>query len=61
METKILNYILDDTTMLEQEPLSAIVELGELMAVKHDGFWHCMDTKRDFDYLNKMWQQGAPW
>ena len=54
METKILDYILDDTIMLEQEPLSAIVELGELMAYKHNGFWHCMDTKRDFDYLNKI-------
>ena len=61
METKILDYILDDTIMLEQEPLSAIVELGELMAYKHNGFWHCMDTKRDFDYLNKIWRQGAPW
>jgi glucose-1-phosphate cytidylyltransferase len=61
METKILDYIQDDTIMLEQEPLSAIVALGELMAFKHTGFWHCMDTKRDFDYLNKSWLQGAPW
>jgi glucose-1-phosphate cytidylyltransferase len=31
------------------------------MAYKHDGFWHCMDTKRDHDLLETLWREGAPW
>ena len=61
-QPEFLNYMVDDQTVLEQEPLAQIAKLGELMAYKHDGFWQCMDTKRDHDYLEKLWSSGsAPW
>ena len=48
--------------MLEREPLTRACEIGQLMAYRHDGFWHCMDSKRDRDLLESMWSQGtAPW
>ena len=50
-----------DTTMLEREPLEKATKAGELMAYKHNGFWHCMDTKRDHELLESLWDQGAPW
>ena len=50
-----------DTTMLEREPLEKATKAGELMAYKHDGFWQCMDTKRDHELLESLWEQGAPW
>ena len=48
--------------MMEREPLEKVARLGELMAYKHDGFWQCMDTKRDHELLEKLWEDGsAPW
>ena len=42
--------------------LEAVAKLGELMAFHHDGFWQCMDTKRDRDLLESLWETGnAPW
>ena len=37
------------------------VSKGELFAHKHNGFWQCMDTKRDHDYLEEVYLKGAPW
>ena len=50
-----------DSTMLEREPLEQATNAGELMAYRHDGFWHCMDTKRDHELLESLWEEGAPW
>ncbi len=50
-----------DSTMLEREPLEQATNAGELMAYRHDGFWHCMDTKRDYELLESLWEKGAPW
>jgi glucose-1-phosphate cytidylyltransferase len=50
-----------DSTMLEREPLEKATQAGELMAYRHDGFWHCMDTKRDHELLESLWEKGAPW
>lgn len=62
MNPEIFDYIQDDTIMFEKEPLEALAKLGELKAFKHAGFWQCMDTKRDHEQLNKMWESGkAPW
>lgn len=47
-----------DTTVLEREPLEQVARMGELMAYRHDGFWQCMDTKRDKDLLEEMWIKG---
>ena len=55
-----LHYIDNDNQMLEREPLKRVVNDGELMAYKHEGFWHCMDTRRDHDLLESLWESGAP-
>jgi glucose-1-phosphate cytidylyltransferase len=60
IEPEFLDLIMDDATVLEREPLEKAAQLGELMAYTHDGFWQCMDTKRDRDSLEKMWQSGNP-
>ena len=57
MNSKFINLINNENTILENEPLEKAAELGELMAFKHNGFWQCMDTKRDRDYLNKVWSE----
>lgn len=59
LEPKFFDLIEGDETLLEREPLEKAAELGELMAYKHEGFWHCMDTKRDHELLESMWQNGA--
>ena len=61
IEPEFFDYIASDETMLEREPLEALTKAGELMAYKHDGFWHCMDTKRDHELLESLWSEGAPW
>ncbi|MEG1300034.1 MAG: glucose-1-phosphate cytidylyltransferase [Erysipelotrichaceae bacterium] len=62
LEPKIFDYIKDESTVFEKEPLEKLVILNELTTFKHEGFWQCMDTKRDMDKLNEMWESGeAPW
>ncbi|MEG1151180.1 MAG: glucose-1-phosphate cytidylyltransferase [Malacoplasma sp.] len=62
LEPKIFDYIKDESTVFEKEPLEKLVKLNELTTFKHEGFWQCMDTKRDMDKLNEMWESGeAPW
>lgn len=58
----IFNYLRDDNSILEQQPLQKLTFEGELMAFKHEGFWQCMDTLRDKNYLDELCQQGnTPW
>ncbi len=58
----LLDYISDDETILEREPLENLSKKKELVAYKHSGFWQCMDTKRDKDFLEELWQsKNAPW
>jgi len=54
MDPKFLNYIKDDGTFLEREPLEKATSLNQLMAFKHRGFWQCMDSKKDKDKLEKI-------
>jgi glucose-1-phosphate cytidylyltransferase len=62
VEPDFFDYIDNDNTVLEKEPLERVAEEGQLMAFKHNGFWQCMDTKRDKDLLESMWVSGnAPW
>jgi glucose-1-phosphate cytidylyltransferase len=57
-----LDYIGGDMTSWEVEPLTKIAEKGELMAFEHDGFWQPMDTLREKNLLEELWQSGkAPW
>ena len=55
---EILNFIKNDQTMLEREPLEKLTKAGQLMAFEHKGFWKCMDTMRDKILLNKLWNEG---
>jgi glucose-1-phosphate cytidylyltransferase len=61
IEPEFLDLIEDDLTLLEREPLELAAKAGQLMAFKHDGFWQCMDTKRDHELLETLWVNGAPW
>ena len=62
IEPRFFDLIKGDSTILEREPLETVASMGELMAYQHDGYWHCMDTKRDRDHLEELWQSGeAPW
>ncbi len=62
IEPEFFDLIQDDKTILERGPLERVAQSGELMAFQHQGFWHCMDTKRDLDNLEEFWNSGkAPW
>lgn len=61
-EPSVFDYIKGDKTVFEKEPLENLAKEGELDAYRHKGFWQCMDTKRDHDILEEMWEEGkAPW
>jgi glucose-1-phosphate cytidylyltransferase len=62
IEPKFFDLIEGDDTILEKEPLEKVAQMGELMSYQHDGFWQCMDTKRDRDLLESLWEtDNAPW
>jgi glucose-1-phosphate cytidylyltransferase len=62
-EPKLFDYLsAEDSCFLEREPLQNLARDGELVAYRHHGFWQCMDTLRDNQKLNQMWQRdNAPW
>lgn len=62
LQPQIFDYLINDSTVFEQEPLSRLSQEGELMAYRHDGFWQCMDTQRDKERLEHLWASGnAAW
>ena len=62
LSPKVLDYIENDSTVWEQEPLRNLSDDGELMAFQHPGFWEPMDTLRDKQNLESLWADGsAPW
>ncbi|MBE5883520.1 MAG: glucose-1-phosphate cytidylyltransferase [Lachnospiraceae bacterium] len=62
LEPQVLDYIEGDHIMFEREPLEQLAKMGELMCYKHRGFWQCMDTLKDKQKLEKMWEEKkAPW
>lgn len=62
LSPKVLDYIADDATVWEQEPLKRLARENELHAYFHDGFWQPMDTLRDKRALEQLWDSGeAPW
>ena len=60
-EPEIFDYLHDDSTVLERTPLETLAKEQKLTAFKHDGFWQCVDTKRDLNYLEEIYLKGAPW
>ena len=62
LEPEVIDYIKDDHTIWERQPLESLANEGQLHAFKHDGFWHPMDTLRDKVKLDELWSSGqAPW
>lgn len=62
LEPEVLDYIAGDDISFEKEPLEQIAAEGQLMSYLHSGFWQCMDTKREKDILETLWQnENAPW
>ncbi|MDZ7804390.1 MAG: hypothetical protein U5K34_10470 [Thiohalophilus sp.] len=62
LNPNVLNYIEGDQTSWESTPLENIAEAGELEAFEHDGFWQPMDTMRDKNHLESLWDSDtAPW
>lgn len=61
-EPEFLTYIEGDDTILEKAPLERAAREGRLLAYRHRGFWQCMDTVREKELLEKLWERGnAPW
>ena len=60
VEPDFLDFIDSDSTVLEREPLEYAASQGQLMSFRHEGFWQCMDTKRDKDYLESLGQILRP-
>ena len=57
---RIFDYLIDNTTNLEKDCLPKLAAAGELAAYHHDGFWQCMDTIREKQLLEKLWNEGNP-
>lgn len=62
LSPRVADYVDGDRTSWEREPMDRLTRDGQLMAFKHEGFWHPMDTLRDKRYLESLWESGhAPW
>ena len=62
LNPEVFSYLKDDTTVFEQEPMTRLAAEGQLMSFYHDCFWQCMDTQREMQLLETLWQSGnAPW
>lgn len=60
MQPEIFDYIEDDSTILEHYPLETVGSIGQMNAFKFDSFWKPMDTLRDKNELNALWNEGRP-
>lgn len=62
LDKKVIETIDDDSTVWEREPISRLSADGQLLGFRHDGFWSCMDTVREKQLLEELWESGnAPW
>jgi glucose-1-phosphate cytidylyltransferase len=62
LKKEVIKLIKDENTFWEQEPLETLAGNGQLEAFRHKGFWQAMDTLRDRNHLEKLWDDGrAPW
>jgi glucose-1-phosphate cytidylyltransferase len=62
LNTGAIDYITDDTTTWEREPIAGLAHDGQLMGYQHDGFWSCMDTLKEKNMLEDLWRSGeSPW
>ncbi|MBT0668669.1 glucose-1-phosphate cytidylyltransferase [Novosphingobium profundi] len=61
LDPSVIDLVDQPSTIWEKEPLEKLAQAGELAAFRHDGFWQPMDTLRDKQHLEQLWEQGAPW
>lgn len=62
LQPNVFDYLEGDLTVFEKEPLEQLAHSGQLQAYKHNGFWYAMDTLRDKNHLEELWNSGnAPW
>ena len=62
LEPQIFDYLEGDETVFETKPLERLVNEGQLMSYRHTGYWQCMDSMREKQILENLWEQGkAPW
>lgn len=62
LEPTVFHFLENDSTIFEKNPLETMAAMGELQAYLFDGYWQCMDTKREMELLEKLWDTGqAPW
>ena len=62
LEPQVFDLLDGDQCIFERKPLETLAKDGQLMSYKHKGFWQCMDTKREKDMLENLWDLGkAPW
>ena len=60
LEPQVINYIKDDSTVWERDPMESLAREGKLAAYRHYGFWQNMDTLRDKNVLEELWQSSNP-
>ena len=61
-ERRVFDYLNDDPQLFpEREPLQRLARDGQLSIYRHEGFWHPMDTYRDYLFLNEMWKREEAW
>ena len=60
LEPQVMDYIAGDSTVWEKEPMEKLAQEGLLAAYRHYGFWQPMDTLRDRNYLEELWQSSSP-
>ena len=60
LSPKVGNYLADDSTIWEREPLGRLSREGNVAAYKHRGFWQPMDTLHDKNLLESLWAKGSP-
>ena len=62
MSPKIIDYISSEKSVFEKEPLEKLAQNHQLKSYKHKGFWQCMDSLRDKNLLENLWNENlAPW
>ena len=62
LEPEVFDYIKDDATVWEQEPMQRLAHEGQLAAGRHDRFWQNLETLHDKMFLEELWNSGkAPW
>jgi glucose-1-phosphate cytidylyltransferase len=62
LHPRVIDYVEDDSTVWERDPIERLARDGQLMGFRHAGFWSCMDTLKEKNFLEELWNSGkAPW